>query len=220
MNFLQLVQRLRSEAGISGTGPITVINQTGEMGRLVNWVAEAYEDIQDKKQDWDFLRYDFSFNCTAGTPTYAQATVTGLANWKPDSFRIYKTSITDELYLRYSTWETFRDIRLRGAGRTTQGRPIEFSIDPRKNVYLWPIPDFAYTIAGEFFKVAQVMSADTDVPVFDRFHMAIVYNALMRYAAFVESPTLYAKAEREYGRLIGKLEGNWTPDIGVGAALA
>lgn len=220
MNYLSLVKRLRSEAGIAGSGPATVIAQVGELGRLVDWIAEAYEDIQDKKDDWDFLRADFSFNCTIGDPTYPQSTVSQLANWKTDSFRVYKTTVVDELFLTYRSWDDFRDLRLRGAARTTPGRPIEFSINPAKDVYLWPVPDFAYTIVGEYFKTAQVMTVDADVPVFDRFHMAIIYNALMRYAAYVNDPVIYGKAEREYGRLISKLEKNWTPDIVIGGPLA
>lgn len=220
MNYLALVKRLRSEAGIAGTGPTTVVGQVGELARLVDWIAEAYEDIQSKKDDWDFLRSDFSFNCTVSDPTYPQATVSGLANWKPDTFRIYKTTVVDELFLTYRKWDDFRNLRLRGAARATPGRPIEFSITPAKEVYLWPVPDFAYTINGEYFKIEQVMTADADEPVFDRFHMAIVYNALMRYATYVESPVLYGKAEREYGRLITKLEKNWTPDIVLGGPLA
>jgi len=35
MNFLQLAQRVRQEAGISGDGPVSVVNQTGEMKRVV-----------------------------------------------------------------------------------------------------------------------------------------------------------------------------------------
>jgi hypothetical protein len=220
VNFLALCKRLRSEAGIAGTGPASVSGQTGELGRLVDWIADAYEDIQDKHADWSFLRNDFSFNCVSGTGVYPASTVTDLANWKRDSLRVYLTTTDDEQWLEYRSWENFRDIRLMGSSRTQTGRPIEFSIKPDKSLIVWPIPDDTYTINGEFYKVAQVMADDTDEPVFERHHMAIVWNALMRYAAYVENPPLYAHAQKEYGRLIGKLEQDRRPCITVGRALA
>ncbi|CAK0748494.1 conserved hypothetical protein [Gammaproteobacteria bacterium] len=224
MNKLQLVQRLRQEAGISGTGPTTTVGQVGELGRLVAWIEAAYEDIQDKRKNWDFLRLDFTFNTAAGNSTYPQSTVVEapLANWKADSFRIYLTAagVNDERWIRPVSWSRFRDSRLRGASRNQLGRPIEFSIDPRKNVVFWPKPNDVYTINGEFFRKAETMDTDIDVPVFDRYPMAIVFNALMRYAAYNSEPALYATAQKEYGRLIGKIETDWTPQIRSGGAMA
>ena len=220
MNFLQLCQRLRSEAGIAGVGPSTVINQSGELGRIVNHIQDAYEDIQNKHDDWSFLRNDFSFNCVIGTQNYAQSTVANLSNWKKDSFRLYLTTINDEQWIRYMEWDLFRDSRLYGPISTTTGRPIDFTVKPDKSLSVWPIPDNTYTIRGEYYRIPYVLSVDADVPIFDRYHMAIVFNALMRYAAFVSDPTLYAYAQKEYGRLIGKLERERAMSIGISGAMA
>ena len=38
LSFLQMVQRLRQEAGVSGNGPVTVASQSGEYKRLVEIV--------------------------------------------------------------------------------------------------------------------------------------------------------------------------------------
>ena len=187
---------------------------------VVNWIADAYEDIQDKHADWSFLRNDFSFNCVSGTGVYPASTVTDLANWKRDSLRVYLTTTDDEQWLESRAWENFRDIRLMGSSRTQTGRPIEFSIKPDKSLIVWPIPDDTYTINGEYYKVAQVMADDTDEPVFDRHHMAIVYNALMRYAAYVAEPSLYARAESEHKRLIRKIERDFTNGFTIGGPLA
>ena len=43
--FLELCKRLRAEAGLSGSGPSTVINQTGHYGNVVRWVQQAYSLI-------------------------------------------------------------------------------------------------------------------------------------------------------------------------------
>lgn len=220
MNRLALCKRLRSEAGIAGSGPSTTISQTGELGRIVDWIDEAYEDIQDKHNDWYFLRNDFSFNCVVGTSSYPTSTVTNLSNWKPDSFRCYLTSTDNETWLNYWSWDNFRDSRLMGPNRTATGMPIDFTIKPDKTVVLWPIPDDTYTIDGEFYRSPLAMTLDADTPVFDRYNMAIVYNALMRYAAYSAEPSLFANAQKEYGRLIAKLEREHMPMPTTGGSLA
>lgn len=220
MNFLELCKRLRSEAGVAGSGPLTVLNQNEELERLVNWIKDAYIDIQDKRNDWDFLRQDFSFNTVAGTSTYAA--LTDLANWKRSSFRIYLTSagVGDERWLLAEDWPYFRDNRLYNANRDVSGRPLYSTIKPDKSIVLWPKPTGIYTINGEYFTVAHEFVNDTDEPIFPRHHMAIVYNALMRYAAYVAEPSLYSRAEIEYRRLINKLERDYTQPIGRAGAMA
>jgi hypothetical protein len=220
LNKLQLTQRLRQEAGIAGSGPITTIGQTGELGRLVNWIEQAYEDIQDKRSNWGFLRDDFSLNCAIGTSTYAPSIVTDLANWIIGSMRVYLSTADDEQWITYRPWELFRDTRLMGNSRTQTGRPIDFSIKPDKSLILWPIPDDTYIVDGEYYKIAQTMDSDSDVPVFDRHHMVIVWNALERYASYVGDSSLFAKAQKEYGKLINKLELDRTCAITTAGALA
>jgi len=222
MNFLNLAQMVRQEAGIAGSGPTTTIGQSGELGRVVSYVAQAYQEIQDRRADWEFLRNNFSFMLTIGQAYYPISTVTNLAEWKRDSFRLYLASagLSDERWIRFVPWQDFRDSRLRGSAQLLTGRPIEFSIDPQKRVVTYPIPDQAYTIDGEYFAYPAVMALDTDVPIFDRFHMAIVYNALMRYAAYIADPTTYARAQHDYRIQIGKLERTWQPEMTLGEPLA
>ncbi len=221
MTFLQLCQSLRQEAGIAGTGPITVMGQSGELGMVVSWIAQAYQEIQDRRANWDFLRNNFSFNTTTGQAKYPRSTVINLAEWKRDSLRIYLTTaeLADEQWLRFVHWDKFRDTRLRGAAQTVTGRPIEFSLDPQKVVVMYPVPDNTYTINGEYYATAHVMALDTDVPLFDRFHMAIVYNALMRYAAYISDPSTYARGQHDYAIQIGKLERSWQQEVCFGSTL-
>lgn len=231
MNFLELVQRLRSEAGIAGTGPATTVGQSGELGRLVNWISAAYEDIQNKNLDWRFHRKNFvllllpSVNIYSRTsPDLALPSGVSVKNFKRNSLRIYTDTsrFSDELWLPNRDWDLFRDNRLRGASSVQTGRPIEFSLDPSKDIYVWPTPDAAtqYYIRGEFYQAPDVFASDTSVPIFDSNHMAIVYNALMRYADYASEPALFAFAQQQYGRLIGKLEADWKEPITRGGALA
>lgn len=221
MNKLNLCKRLRQEAGIAGLGPDSTIGQKGELRRIVDWIDAAYQDIQDKHDDWEFLRDEFSFDCVVGTDTYAASTVENLANWRLPSVRIYLTTLRDERWLNYIPWNLFRDTRRMQSNRFVEGRPINFSIKPDKSMVLWPIPDETYTIEGEFYRVPYTMDVDTDTPIIpERYHLAIVYNALMKYAAYIGEPSLYANAQKDYGRLINKLEIDRAPRLMAGPALA
>lgn len=91
MNFLGLVQRLTQEAGASGAGPTDVVGQQGEYARMVNWVNDAWLDIQSLHQDWEFLRTTCSFPTVDGQAVYTatQANATNFGMWDIDTFRNY-----------------------------------------------------------------------------------------------------------------------------------
>ena len=191
-----------------GTGPVSVIGQTGQMGQVVDWVAAAYNDVQTEHATWRFLRTDFDFDTIATVNTYTAAaiSITDLATWVKESFQIY-SAVTDEQYLWFEPWETFRPVYRFGSNRTQSVRPSIISIKPNNSLILWAIPDDTYTVTGERYKSSAVMTADVDVPNFpDRFHMALVWKGLMYYGAFTGAEEKYAQGQNEYGRLLRDLE--------------
>ena len=72
MNFLELCRRTVEKCGISGSLTSTS-GQIGEMLRVVNWVNEAWHDIQLSQSNWDWMRYEFSFQTIAGQQEYTTA---------------------------------------------------------------------------------------------------------------------------------------------------
>lgn len=229
MNRLQLAQRIRKECGISGTGPTTTISQSGEMESVVNWCDDAYEDIQSKYKNWNFLRTEFSISVTA-TTTEAGATYTPAAvslpllnDWRNDSLRCYLTSagVRDEQWLTYVPWDEFRDAMAFGANRLNVSRPTWFTIKPDKSIRFWPLPNDTYTIVGDYFKMPNVMTADASVPLWPcrEADKAIVWQALMLYGGFESASTVYAYAQHEYNRLMRVLEADQLPPIEVELSL-
>lgn len=91
MTFLQGVNRLKSECGVTGDDLTAVTSQTGEYARLVNWYNSAWEDIQNMREDWEWMRTTATFPTVAGQPTYttAQIGLTDFGNWANDTFRNY-----------------------------------------------------------------------------------------------------------------------------------
>jgi len=224
MTFLQLCKRLRSEAGISGTGPVTGVGQTGESGKIVEWILSAYEDIQNRHNNWDFLRADLTFQTISGTNNYTKSAISAEEHgeWSKHGFRDYLTSSgeSSEQYMYWMNWADFREIYVFGSSRATTGDPRYIAQKPDTSLIVWPTPDGTYTINGEYFKRAQVMAANGDEPLIPaKLGMVIVWRALMFYAGQANAPELYQVGEREFKRLLRKLESEQLQPVEFGAPL-
>ena len=222
MNYLALCQRLRLEAVDSGTGPVTVIGQTGQLGRFVEWIEAAYEDVQDEHETWRFLRTDFDFPTIVDIPEYTPAAVAiaDHANWIKESIRIY-SAVTDETFLEYYPWDEFRDTYVYGSHRTQTGRPSAITVKPDNSLRLWQLPNAIFTVNGEYYKVPDVMTADADIPILPaRFHMILVWKALMYYGVFAGAEEKYTHGANEYTRMLRKLEKDQLDDVLYGEPLA
>ena len=222
---LQLAVDLRREAGISGSGPATTLAQTGEYQRVVEWIDTAYESVQNLHATWNFLRTEFSFPTIATTANYTKTAVglTELGSWNTESFRCYLTAtgVSDEQELDYVPWDEFRFAYGRGTQSTQTERPSVVTIKPDLSLTFWPIPNAIFTVTGEYFKRAQVMTADEDEPIIpQQFHSIIVWKALMLYGAYTGADEKYSHGQNEYRAVLNKLVKNQLPRITYGAPLA
>lgn len=225
MNYLALVNRLRAESATSGTGITTVVNQFGEYKKLIDWINMAYVDIQNMYVHWDFLRKDLEFNTIEGVQNYSKTGI-GLddyGEWSLDSMRCYlaDNGISGEQHLTPVSWDEFRDMYLFGTTRTQVGMPYYVAQKPDSSLMFFPTPNDIYTINGEYFRKPHELVLDVDEPLFpDKFHMAIVYRALMMFAVDANAQELFVVGDRESRKLIAKMEQVLLPSIIFGGALA
>lgn len=225
MNYLQLCQRVRQECGISGTGPVTVVSQSGEMKRIVDWVATAWEEIQQEYPtwSWNWLRGTFTLPTVAGTDTYDYTDagiVSRFAQWKPDTFSIYKASqgVAGEVELVYVPYENWR--RVYEIGVPVQGFPQHVTVKPDLTLALGPVPDDVYTVTGDYVLTPQTLSANTDTPAMpEQFHMAIVYLAMMYYGRYEAAAEIYADAQIKYQQVLRRIAMNQLPELQLPEAL-
>lgn len=223
MTFLELCKRLRMESGMAGTGPVTVTGQTGEIGRVVDWVKSAYEDIQNLNASWNFLLQSFTFPTVAAKQDYSASdiSITDLASWKADSdedFTIY-SSYSDESWLTLTDWSSFRQLYLFGSARSTTGRPSSLSVKPNRALWLYPIPNAVFTVTGQYYR-KDYLVADADEPLVPvDYQLAIVWKGLMYFAAYSAASDLYAHGDREYKNIIRKMRMTELPKITFGEPL-
>jgi hypothetical protein len=227
MNYLALCQRLKTEAGISGT-LASVSGQTGELARVLNWINTAYESIQNSQTSWNFMKHGFTVNTVIGTDAYAYGSCTdttlasaivNFGHWDTDSFQMYKDTVADENVMPCIDYELWKSIYRMGS--QTASRPSEATILPNDSIGLGPKPDAVYVFSGDYYRSAAAMSLNADIPVIpSQYHMAIVWRALMLYAQWEEADNLYQYANREYMVLKRMLDLNQLPKMNSGGPLA
>ena len=214
MTFLQLYQRTHQESGTSGAQPSAVTGQTGKLLRIVNWVAQAWQDIQNERPNWDFNWAEFTFDTIADQRDYLASAVTptaitDLKSWDTESFLIYldATGASDQNELEYMRWGEWRTgYRSQMTARPTE-RPQLFTIMPNNKIRFEPMPDAVYNIAGEYAKTNQVLTADADVPrLHEDFHMLIVWKALQYYGFYEDAPDVLDEAETNFENMMVQLE--------------
>lgn len=176
MTFLELCQKAARDSGTvnSLSSPTAVTGQTGRLGKVVYWVAEAWRRIQGEAGgQWRWLRADFSGALVAGTKRYAatalDASLTRVATWIGDStshrvMTIYETAVgvSDEselIQIPYETWKRMYD-----RGTQDQNRPVHWAVAPSNELVFGPVPDKGYTVRGEYLKSAQALAANDDTP--------------------------------------------------------
>ena len=228
--FLQLVQTVKREGGITGSVPASLQNQVEEMNRVAGWVNSAWSDIQTLHTEWEWMRLPVSFTTVAqkGTYTPVQAGVvsagaSNLANWKRNSFRKYPTSIgvSGEMILPFLDYDTFRDMYLFGIQRTNYAPPVVFTVDPQKNFLLGNVPDATYVINGEYYSLPQTLVLDADTPQMpSQFHEAIVWKALAHYGMYEAASEAVQRGKEEYKNFLRRLEADQLPKITWGLPLA
>lgn len=225
MNFLALVIALKNECGVTGTDPTDVTGLTGELNRLVNWINQAWLDIQNAHPDWRWMRTSTSVGTTASDDTYATSefsSVTNFSEWLTDTFRCYLTATgrSDEQFLVYLPYDQWRDYYDFGSQTTVTERPQHFTVAPNNDIRLGPIPNGAYTITGDYQKSASSLSVKTDEPGLpSQFHYIIVYRAMISYALYESAPEVLARGRGEFNRWMSRLETNQLPQISIGAPL-
>lgn len=204
MNYLQLCQRVRQECGGAGSGPSSVLNQTGENKLYTDWVQQAWLEIQLSQQNWFFMWDQTTVDTLSGISVYALDATIG--NIDSDSMTIdgdalpiagYKSILTDT------------------------GKPTAFSMLPNGKLALNSVPLSAHTLAFDYFTAPVSLVENTDTPALpEHLHMIIVYKAMMFYGAYENATEVYADATQKYGELYSSLASQQLPAISVAGTLA
>lgn len=205
MQFLKMAQRVRQLVGMQGTGPSSV-TATGYEGLLIALVSDAWEDLQNYRKKWKWMRDEKSFLMTIGNTTYTPATIFGPNNR-------FKSWITEELFyalvdgqkkpIRYTEYELFMYRHLNDA---TNSVVAEYTVRPKDYALIFNLPDQQYTVYGCYKKNNQELLASTDEPEMpEDYHMYLVYEATARYALSMSMGAVYQLYSVKAKELLGSI---------------
>lgn len=221
MNFLQLAKRTRQECGISGDGPAATEGQSGIYAKIIEWVKAAHEELQQLHVDWNFDWGREDCPLTPGQDVYEPVDLWGLPFklHAKDGCFIYRADQGDRIkyWLTELPWEEFRQLRM----SNVSGIPTYMALSPDKKLHFYPTPNDGLVLKLEYFKLPQVLAANTDVPrIPERYHMAIVWRAVMMWCGHDENPALFQVANGNYRELIRKMMVTELPAMRTPGALA
>lgn len=243
MNYLQLVSRMLVECGVSGTIS-SIAGQQGSIQRCVNWIAQAWIEIQTAHDDWQFMRSSVLLGAGASFPTISGqlfytlgvgagkigVTADDFGQWDMYSFRCQTTSVgsADETFMDKVEFDAWRNAYMYGANQAVITRPVAIAKGPEDQLCIGPASNGQYTIKGDFIWAPQELLLDADEPknrgltfrLPKRFDILIVYRAMRYYAAYESAPEVHQRAIDGEGDLMTKLEMLYLPEVTSGAALA
>lgn len=205
MNFLQLVQKVWTKCGLTGAGPSTVTGQSGMSSRVVQYVAEAYRDIQQRHDTWNWMwtRVE-SATLTIGDNTYLPGDL-GVTN--PTARGVQRVLLQVD-----GKWQPiFYDRKRRDPtvydNVTTSAKPGRVTILPNGQWKFDALPDAAYPVAVEYFRTSHELVDSTDVPLLpEEFHWAIYWKAIEYYGHYDEDGSLLTEAQKNFASTMSRLE--------------
>jgi hypothetical protein len=230
--FLSLCQDVGTDSGLISyqNRPATVVGALGKWADIVSFTAQAWRGIQRARQEWEFMRGDFSHALVIGQSSYLPADLgisSRFARFANDvlvdglfPMRCFDPALgeADNQNLRQISPECWSMIYGRGA--QTNQRPTDYALANSK-LYVGAPPDKAYTVKGAYWKAPQTLALDADVPDLpEQFHEIIKWRAIIKVSGKDGAFTDRSVAQAEYSPLFRQLVKEQTRRVVLGGTLA
>jgi hypothetical protein len=209
VTFLELCKRLRQECGGSGSGPPSVTTATGEDRLWVDWINDAWLELQALRPDWYWMWEPAEISVVAGTRTYALASTT----IRRESLRLDGDPVS------LIDWTVFE--RLYGVPYAGSARPTVCSIRPDGNLVLATDPVEDGVLAYEHYRVPVPMAGNDEAPTLPaRYQLILVYDGMRKYGFYDNAPEVLQRGEVEYQRMLARLARDTMSRVNVPGPLA
>ena len=204
MTFLELCQRLRKEVGAAGNGPASVSSQAGEYARLVSWIETAWHELQNSR-NWAFDWAKGAVELNAMDTVYPLPADFDL--WRAETLR-FKGFAVEVL-----PWSQMSQV-----GNDTFACVAQ---SPDGLLHTNATPEVGGDLTFEYFRTPQRLINNTDTPRMpERFHMAIVYRAMIQYGLYENAPEVVQQARINDATAMFNLVHSQLPRIGAPEPLA
>jgi hypothetical protein len=217
VNFLAIVKRLHREAGRSSAAPITVATDDVRQLRLVDAARDAWNELQRERDDWRWMRRTLDATLTIGQQTYSATSdfsATRFGRWRKATVRYWPILYIDgspnaQWPLDFRQLDDFRQEWIyRQNGNST---PLDWSCDETDRLLLGPAPALAYKLRQDYVMEPFELGTGNADPNLDepdmpeRFHLLLVWKALMAVAVADAKPEILKRAEDQYAPMFSDL---------------
>ena len=197
--YLELVQKAVRKSGAKIDVPTTIVGADGLIELFVEWVKDAWKDIQIEHLGWKWrISRDLTLAITSATDEYSLPATLEYADLR--TFSVYE-NITDEYQLKflpYGYWRTQLD-KLSAA---TPAKPQSFTVTPDDKLAFYPPPDQDYFVRYDGLLKVEILddTDDDDTPtgIDDVYHDGIMWRAVMYYAAHFEDGAKLQEAQQRF----------------------
>lgn len=209
MTFLELCQKARQEARITGAGPAKVVNQNGILAEVVSAVNDAWLDIQALHNTWTFMERVINTELVGGDALYKEGDL-GIADldW-------IKQFVVSGNLLKEVEWDW-----LVRSGQHSQanssGTAQSFCVTPN-GIRILPTPDSTVPAVIQYFRKPKLLKEDTERPTIASYHCnTIVWKAVMDLASNESDSVIYQKASEKFNGHLSKMEADYLPEMNFG----
>lgn len=206
MNFLELVQKTVRRSGAKVAEPTTVVDQSGISKLMVEFVQDAWKDIQLERLGYNW-RVDRDISLTLVSGTHEYGIESGLESLNANSLTILLSG-EEESKIYFETYAFYQ----REIDRVDRpvGKPLYFTMSPDTNNFIfWPEPNAAYTVEYEGVKEVEQFDATDDAGagtsdlltptgLESPYHDAILWQAIMNYAMHFEDGTKLSEGQAKF----------------------
>lgn len=203
MNLLEMAQRLHSESLQTTAAPTSVTGASARNARLFNRLAYAWTELQNERI-WRWMRVTTDVAVTIGQQTYSDSdlSLSRFGRWRTEDETYCPIMYIDgapntRWPLQYDHLDTFRQDWVYIDHGNSQ--PIAWSIDEQDRFLVGPKPAAAYKLRAEYWMSPTELADDADEPDMPaKFHMLLVWRALVDLAKTDAKPELVAMAEENH----------------------
>lgn len=212
MTFLELCQHARRESRLPGTGPTTVLSQTGRLGDVVAAVRDAWTEIQLLHyESWTFMQATSTAELIPGRTEFTFSELGA-----PDAARVVRVFIKGNPLQQVQWFDLLREQSNNQYARN-ETVPSKFAVSPNGRLLFSRAPEDFVEVTLFYVRKPETLTQNAQVPSIGEHHrMGIVWKAVMDLSANESDTVIYQKAFEKYESYLTRLEHDQLPPVTLG----
>lgn len=191
-DYLGLVNDLNGRVNET---PLTTSNFASAVGfysTAKTAVNSAIRDLNQQAYQWPHNHVDYDETLVAGTNRYAFQADTKVIDWGTFRIRENATFNNETTLLKHIDYDDYLKKYIGSeytAVTTDRSMPLFVAQAPNLEYVLHPVPDEAYTLSYEYYKLPTDLVAGTDVPSLPEAFRHVITDGAMYYVYFFRGDT-------------------------------